>query len=118
MVERTSDSMEQALECVAETNGDLLRLKKGEIEGSHVISSDTDPEGMRLVGALGEMLYEQIKSTFGLRKMLLVSDGEDFKLVMFPSEEGFIVWKTNLDLARIVSAVGPNQNNPKGNKSK
>jgi hypothetical protein len=109
MVAKISNLDERALECTMETSGDLLRLKNGEVEGFHLISPEADTERMRIVGALGEMLYEQIKKTFGLRKILLVSQGEDFKLVMFPSEEGFTIWKTNLDLPKIISAVGPSQ---------
>jgi hypothetical protein len=118
MVVKTSNLDERALEGALETNGDLLRLKNGEIEEFHIISPDADSEGMRMVGALGEMLYEQIKKTFGLRKLLVVSQSEDFKLVMFPGEEGFTIWKTNLDLSRIMSAVGPNQEISHGKEEK
>ena len=116
MVVKSSNVDERALECTVETNGDILKLKDGEIEEFHFISPEADSERMRMVGALGEMLYEQIEKTFGLRKMLLVSQSEDFKLVMFPSEEGFTIWKTNLSLSRIISAVGPDQKIPQEKK--
>jgi hypothetical protein len=115
MVVKTSNLDERALECEAETNGDLLRLKKGEIEEFRLISPEADSEGMRAVGALGEMLYEQIKKTYGTSRLLLVSQSRDFKLVMFPSKGGFVVWKTNLSLPRIMSAVDLDENNMQGN---
>ena len=90
---------------IIETNGDIVKLRTGKREDFHVISPETDSERMRMVGALGEILYEQIKKTFGANSLFLVAQHKDFKLVMFPSEEGFTVWKTNLDLARILSAT-------------
>lgn len=93
-------------------NGDVIRLRNGKREDFHIISPEADSEELRMVGALGEMLCEQIKKTFGLRTLLLVSQSGDSKLVMFPCEEGFTIWKTSLDFPRIISAMGADKENP------
>lgn len=88
-----------------ETEGDALTLRGGKIEEFHFVSPETDPHDMRVVGALGEMLFEEVKKTFGTASMFVVAQKEDFKLIMFPKKNGFVVWKTNLSLEEALEAL-------------
>jgi len=103
---KTSNLFRRALDLTIETNGEVIMLRNGKTDDFHVISPDADSERMRMAGALGEMLYEQVKKAFGVNSLFIVAQNEDFKLVMFPRRDAFIVWKTNLDFSRIISAVG------------
>ena len=80
------------------SNGDTVTIRSGEIEEFHFISPDADPDGMRVVGALGEMLFEQLKTTFKTRSMFVAAENEDYRLIMFPEKNGFVVWKTTLSV--------------------
>ncbi|WXG47099.1 MAG: hypothetical protein WED05_10650 [Candidatus Atabeyarchaeum deiterrae] len=88
-----------------EIDGEAVTLRRGEIQDLHIISPDTDPEQMRMVGALGEMLLEQAKKTFRVNKLFVVASNSDFNLIMFPKKDGFVVWKTNLDIQKAVTAL-------------
>jgi hypothetical protein len=87
------------------TNGDTVTVKGGEIEDFHFISPDTDPDGMRVIGALGEMLFEQLKTTFKTGSMFVVAENEDYRLIMFPEKDGFVVWKTNLSVKEALDSL-------------
>jgi hypothetical protein len=81
-----------------DAEGEQLTLDGDEIEEFHYISPETDPDGMRVVGALGEMLFEQAKDTFKAESMFVAIHNEDFNLIMFPKGNRFIVWKTKLSI--------------------
>jgi hypothetical protein len=87
------------------TNGDTITLKAGEIEDFHFLSPNTDPDGMRVVGALGEILYEQLKATFKTGSMFVVAENEDYRLIMFPEKNGFAVWKTSLSVKEALETL-------------
>jgi hypothetical protein len=111
MVMKVSKPVAHLIDLAFEPDGDAIMFKNGETEDFHLISPEADSERMRMVGALGEMLHEQIKKTFGVNSLFIVAQNEDFKLVMFPKKDGFVVWKTNLDMLRIMAAVGTNKKN-------
>jgi hypothetical protein len=87
------------------SDGDTVTVKSGEIEDFHFISPDTDPDGMRVVGAVGEMLFEHLKMTFKARSMFVVAESEDYRLIMFPEKHGFTVWKTTLSTKEALDAL-------------
>jgi hypothetical protein len=97
MVENSAKTAQVRVPSI-ETEGDVLIVKRGEIEEFHLISPESDPDGMRVVGALGEMLSEQAKETFKAESMFVVVRNEDFNLIMFPKKNGFVVWRTNLSI--------------------
>jgi len=98
MVANSNRSSLQAGTSSIASDGDTLTLKSGEIEDFHLISPDADPDGMRVVGAMGEMLFEQLKMTFKTGSMFVVAENEDYRLIMFPDKNGFVVWKTTLSV--------------------
>jgi hypothetical protein len=104
IIENQSKSVSPRLPSI-EVEGDSITLKLGEMEGLHLISPDADPDGMRVVGALGEMLFEQAKKTFGTKSMFVVAQSEDFNLIMFPKRNGFVVWKTNLSIKEALESL-------------
>jgi hypothetical protein len=87
------------------SNGDTVTIKSGEIEDFHLISPEADPDGMRVVGALGEMLFEQLKMTFKSSSMLVVADNDDYRLIMFPKKDGFVIWKTTLSVREALESL-------------
>jgi hypothetical protein len=99
---------------VIENNGDVVVLKNGNIDDFHIISPDGDPEEMRMAGALSEMLFEQTKNAFGASTMLVVAETPECKLVMFPRNGGFAVWKTTLSVEEILKAVRASNRGAKG----
>jgi hypothetical protein len=105
MVANTFKSISQTGTRPIETVGDTLTLRGDEIEEFHLISPATDPDGMRVVGALGEMLFEQAKKTFGTKSMFVVAQNKDFNLIMFPRKNGFVVWKTNLSIEEALESL-------------
>jgi hypothetical protein len=105
MVANTSKPAAQVPDLIVESGGDILTLRNGKPVDFHLISPHADVERMRIVGAMGEMLYEQVNKTFGANCLLVVAQNEDFKLVMFPRGDGFAIWKTDLDLQEIMSAL-------------
>ena len=105
MVANTSKLSSQTGNSSIVTEGEMLTVKGGEIEEFHLISPETDPDGMRVVGALGEILFEQAKKTFGTKSMFVVAQNGDFNLIMFPKKNGFVVWKTNLSLEEALEAL-------------
>ncbi|WXG44541.1 MAG: hypothetical protein WED04_11000 [Promethearchaeati archaeon SRVP18_Atabeyarchaeia-1] len=109
MVENAMKSFALAGTHELDDNGDVVTLENGQIKDFHLISPEADPERMRVVGALAEMLCEQIKKTFGVDRLLVAAQNRDFKLIMFPSKDGFLVWKTNLDLQRVMAAIDSNR---------
>jgi hypothetical protein len=113
MVENTSKPETQLKNQMVDNNGDFITIRNGETEDFHTVSPETDSEGMRIVGALGEMLSEQTKKTFGTQSMFVVAQNEDFRLIMFPNKKGFVVWKTDLTLEEALQAIGA-LNSPKG----
>jgi hypothetical protein len=105
MVANTSRSSSQTGNSSIVTEGDVLTVKGGDIEDFHLISPETDPDGMRVVGALGEMLFEQAKKTFGTKSMFVVAQNGDFNLIMFPKKDGFVVWKTNCSIEEALEVL-------------
>jgi hypothetical protein len=87
------------------SNGDAITIKSGEIEDFHFISPDADPDGMRVVGALGEMLFEQLKMTFKTGSMFVVAENENYRLIMFQEKNGFVVWKTTLSVKEALESL-------------
>jgi len=87
---------------LAQDNGDVTIIKEGKMSDSHFISPEADPERFRIVGALGEMLFEQAKKSFRINSLIVIAQNDDFKIVMFPKNGGFTVWKTNLEIDEIV----------------
>nr|MDO8098695.1 hypothetical protein [Candidatus Njordarchaeota archaeon] len=83
-------------------NGDVMIFQDGKTSDSHFISPETSPEKFRIVGALGEMLFEQAKKSFGVDSLIVIAQNDDFKIVMFPKNSGFAVWKTNIEIEQIV----------------
>jgi hypothetical protein len=105
MVANTFKTISHAGTRSIENEGDTLTLRGDEIEEFHLISPETDPDGMRVVGALGEMLFEQAKKTFRTKSMFVVAQNEDFNLIMFPKKDGFAVWKTNRSIEEALEAL-------------
>lgn len=87
------------------SNGDTVTVKSGEIEDFHLISPDADSDGMRAVGALGEMLFEELKTTFKTGSMFVVAENQDYRLIMFPEKNGFVVWKTSLSVKEALDSL-------------
>jgi hypothetical protein len=85
-----------------EDNGDVMTVKDGKTSDSHFISPETDPERFRIVGALGEMLFEEAKKSFRVDSLLVIAQNDDFKIVMFPRNGGFALWKTNIEIDEIL----------------
>jgi hypothetical protein len=108
VVANTSKPVPKMRDLMVESCGDMLTLRDGKPVDFHLISPDADTERMRVVGAIGEMLYEQVKKTFRADCLLVVAQNEDFKLVMFPRGDGFAIWKTDLDLQEIMSTLSSN----------
>jgi hypothetical protein len=111
MVMKVSKPVAHLMGLEAELDGDAIILRNGETGDFHLISPEADSERMRMVGALGEMLHEQVKKTFGVKSLFIVAQNEEFKLIMFPKKDGFVIWKTNLDTPKITAAVGTNKKN-------
>ncbi len=88
-----------------ESEGDAITLRDGQIEGFHFVSPGTDPDGMRLIGALGEIMFEEAKKIFRTKSMFVVAQNEDFNLIMFPNKDGFVVWKTNLTIEEALESL-------------
>jgi hypothetical protein len=87
---------------LVEGDGSAMTVKEGTMSDYHFISPEADPEAFRMVGALGEMLFAQAKKTFGVDSLLVIAQNSDFKIVMFPRDGGFAVWKTNLGIDEII----------------
>jgi hypothetical protein len=92
-----------------ETEGESVVVKDGQIEDLHFISPDTDPDGMRELGALGEMIFEQAKKTFRAESMVVVAQNKDFNLLMFPNKNGFVIWKTSLSIEEAMDSIRPSK---------
>jgi hypothetical protein len=88
-----------------ENNGAVMTVKDGNVRDSHFISPETDPERLRIVGAVGEMLFEEAKKSFGIESLLVIAQNDDFRIAMFPENGGFAVWKTNLEIDEIVHEI-------------
>jgi hypothetical protein len=82
--------------------GSAVTVKEGTMSDYHFISPEADPETFRMVGALGEMLFAQARKSFGVDSLLVIAQNADFKIVMFPRNDGFVVWKTNLTTDEII----------------
>jgi hypothetical protein len=90
---------------VIENNGDVVLVRKGDIDDFHIISPDGDIERMRQVGALSEMLFERAKIAFGACMALVVVETHPCRVVVFPRDGGVAVWKTAIGTAEILQAV-------------
>jgi hypothetical protein len=80
-------------------------IRNGNIEDFHAISPETDAENLRMVGALGEMLFEQARRSFRVSSLTVIAQNEDFRIVMFPRDDSIVVWKTNLEVREILSSL-------------
>jgi hypothetical protein len=108
MVIKTYKPSSQTKISSIETEGEAAIVKNGEIEEFHFISPDTDPDDMRELGALGEMIFEQSKKTFRAESMVIVAQNKDFNLLMFPNKKGFVIWKTNLSIEQALQDLRTN----------
>jgi len=102
MVVETSKPPSKVGATFVEDTGDVMTVKDGKTSDSHFISPETDPERFRIIGALGEMLFEEAKKSFRINSLIVIAQNDDFKIVMFPKNGGFTVWKTNLEIDEIV----------------
>jgi len=92
------------------TNGEIVLIKEGNIEDFYAISPEMDSENLRMVGALGEMLFEQAKKSFRADSLLVVLRNEDYRIAMFPRGGGIAVWKTSLEEDEILQALRRRKN--------
>jgi hypothetical protein len=90
---------------LVENNGEVATVKTGRISDSHFISPETDPERLRMLGALGEMLFEEAKKAFNVDSLLVVAQNADFRIAMFPKDGGIAVWKTNLEVHELLDVL-------------
>jgi hypothetical protein len=86
-------------------DGEAVVVRNGNIEDFHTISPETDAENLRMVGALGEMLFEKAKRSFRVNSLFVIAQNEDFRIVMFPRDGSIVVWKTNLEVQEILSSL-------------
>nr|MDO8135508.1 hypothetical protein [Candidatus Njordarchaeum guaymaensis] len=102
MVVRTLKPPSKLGATFVEDNGDVMTVKGGKTSDSHFISPETDAERFRIVGALGEMLLEEARRSFRVDSLFVIAKNKDFRIVMFPRNGGFAVWKTNLQIDEIL----------------